>query len=157
MNLSVTLYIFYHIYFQRHNVRFLLPRGFPGGAGDKESVCYCRRRKRLRFNPWVGKIPWRRKRQPTPVFLPGKSHAQRSLVGYSPQGHKSQTLLHHHQQLPFTCPTGREAAQGNFHKCMKLAMNTFTPHFPQETGKLTVILYVSISCWEENAKGMADQ
>ena len=40
------------------------------------------------FDPWVGKIPWRRKWQPTPVFLPGESHAQRSLVGYSPWGHK---------------------------------------------------------------------
>ena len=38
------------------------------------------------FNPWVGKIPWRRKGQPTPVFLPGESHGQRSLAGYSPQG-----------------------------------------------------------------------
>ena len=36
------------------------------------------------FNPWVGKIPWRRKWQPTPVFFPGKSHGQRSLVVYSP-------------------------------------------------------------------------
>ena len=36
------------------------------------------------FHPWVGKIPWRRKQQPTPVFLPGKSHGQRSLVCYSP-------------------------------------------------------------------------
>ena len=40
------------------------------------------------FNPWVGKIPWRRKWQPTPVFLPGKSHGQKSLVGYSSSGHK---------------------------------------------------------------------
>ena len=40
--------------------------------------------RRHRFNPWVGKIPWRRKWQPTPVFLPGESHGQRSLVGYSP-------------------------------------------------------------------------
>ena len=40
------------------------------------------------FNPWVRKIPWRRKWQPTPVFLPGKSHGQRSLAGYSPWGCK---------------------------------------------------------------------
>ena len=40
------------------------------------------------FNPWVGKIPWRRKWQPTPVLLPGKFHGLRSLVGYSPWGHK---------------------------------------------------------------------
>ena len=38
------------------------------------------------FNPWVGKIPWRKKWQPTPVLLPGKSHGRRSLVGYSPWG-----------------------------------------------------------------------
>ena len=40
------------------------------------------------FDPWVGKIPWRRKWQPTPVSLPGKSHGQRSLVGCSPWGGK---------------------------------------------------------------------
>ena len=51
----------------------------------KESACQRRKHRRLGFNPQVGKIPWRRKWQPTPVFLPGKSHGQRSLVGYSPQ------------------------------------------------------------------------
>ena len=62
--------------------------GFPGGAGGKEPACQCqgRRRKRHRFNPWVGKIPWRRKWEPIPVFLLGKSHGQRSLAGYSPWG-----------------------------------------------------------------------
>ena len=40
------------------------------------------------FDPWVGKILWRRKWQPTPVLLPGKSHRRRSMVGYSPWGHK---------------------------------------------------------------------
>ena len=43
------------------------------------------RHKRLGFDPWVGKIPWRRKWKPTPVVLPGESHGQRSLVGYGPQ------------------------------------------------------------------------
>ena len=41
-----------------------------------------------KFDPWVGKIPWRRKWQSTPVVLPGKSHGQRSLFGYSPWGRK---------------------------------------------------------------------
>ena len=41
--------------------------------------------RRLGFDPWVGKIPCRRNWQPTPVFLPGKSHGQRSLVGYNPR------------------------------------------------------------------------
>ena len=47
----------------------------------KESACQCRRH---RFNPWIRRTPWRRKWQPTLVFLPGKSHGQRCLVGYSP-------------------------------------------------------------------------
>ena len=47
----------------------------------KESACQCRR---CMFNPGMGRIPWRRKWQPTPVFLPRKSHGQRSLAGYSP-------------------------------------------------------------------------
>ena len=54
----------------------------------KESACQCRRYRRCRFDPWVGKIPCRRKRQPSPVFLPGESHGQRSLVGCSPCGRK---------------------------------------------------------------------
>ena len=49
----------------------------------KESTFLCRRRKRHRFDPWFRKIPWRRKWQSTPIFLPRKSHGQRSLVGYS--------------------------------------------------------------------------
>ena len=40
------------------------------------------------FNPWVGRIPWKREWQPTPVILPGEFHGQRSLAGYSPWGHK---------------------------------------------------------------------
>ena len=46
----------------------------PCGANGKELACQCRRCKRRRFYPWVGRIPWRRAWQPTPVFLPGKSH-----------------------------------------------------------------------------------
>ena len=63
----------------------------PGGAGGKEPSCQCRGHRRPGFNPWVGKIPWRGTWQPTPVFLPGESHGQRSLAGYSPRVTKSQT------------------------------------------------------------------
>ena len=59
-------------------------RGLPGGANGKESACQCRRCKRHRFDSWVGKIPQRRKWQPTPIFLPENSHGQRSLAGFSP-------------------------------------------------------------------------
>ena len=64
-----------------------LIRASPGGTSGKDLACQCRRHKRGRFDPWVGKIPWRRARQPTPVFLPRESHEQRSLVGCHPLGH----------------------------------------------------------------------
>ena len=54
-------------------------------ASGEEPACQGRR---LGLDLWVGKIPWRKKWQPTPVFLPGKSHGQRSLEGHSPWGHK---------------------------------------------------------------------
>ena len=63
-------------------------KGFSGGTTGKESICQCRRRKWHRFHLWVGKIPWRRAWQPTPVFLPGESHGRKNLVGYSPWGCK---------------------------------------------------------------------
>ena len=70
-----------------HNKGSLPPLlGFPDGASGKEPACQCRRHKRHRFDSWVGKIPWRRALQPTPVFLPGESRGQRSLVGYSTWG-----------------------------------------------------------------------
>ena len=65
--------------------------GFPGGG--KEFGCQCRKRMRQVFSSWVGKIPWRRKWQPTPVFLPGESHGQRNTVGCSPWGCKESDTL----------------------------------------------------------------
>ena len=58
---------------------------FPGGSDGKSVCLQCGR---PGFSPWVGKIPWRRKWQPSPVLSPGKSHGWRSLVGYSPRGRK---------------------------------------------------------------------
>ena len=57
----------------------------PWWHSGRETACQY---SRLGFNSWIRKIPWRRKWQPSPVFLPGKSHGQRSLVGYSPWSHK---------------------------------------------------------------------
>ena len=67
--------------------------GFPKWHGGKESACQFRR---CGFNPWVGEIPWSRKWQPTPVFLPGKFHGQRSLVGYSSWGRKDLDATEQH-------------------------------------------------------------
>ena len=63
--------------------------GLPWWLSGKESTCQCRG---CGFYPWVGKIPWRRKWQHTPVFLPGESHEHRSLSGYSPWGHKESDI-----------------------------------------------------------------
>ena len=61
---------------------------FLDGTTGQKSICQCRRHKRCELDPWVRKIPQRRKWQPTLVFLPGESHGQRSLVGYSPRSRK---------------------------------------------------------------------
>ena len=59
--------------------------GFPSGSDGKESACNAGDLSLIPgFDSWVGKNLWRRKWQPTPVLLPGESHGQRSLVGYSP-------------------------------------------------------------------------
>ena len=57
-------------------------KNLPADAGDK----------RHRFSPWVGKISWRRKWHTIPVFLPGKSHGQRGLAGYTPWGRKESDM-----------------------------------------------------------------
>ena len=56
-------------------------QGFPGGASGEEPAFQCRRHKKLGFDPWIRKVPWRRAWQSTPVFLPRESHGQRSLAG----------------------------------------------------------------------------
>ena len=65
--------------------------GFSDGSVAKESACNAGHRRR-RFNPWIGKIPQSRKWQPTQVFLPGKSHEQRSLVSDSLWGRKESDI-----------------------------------------------------------------
>ena len=76
------------------------------------------------FDPWVGKIPWRRKWQPTPVFLTGKSHGQRNLAGYSPWGLEesdtAELLTHTHththtHHVFFIHSSGGDGHLGCFH------------------------------------------
>ena len=64
------------------------------GANDKESDCQCRKHKRWGFRHWIGKIPWRRSWQPTPVLLPGKLNGQRRLAGYSPWSQKESDMTY---------------------------------------------------------------
>ena len=78
-------------------------QGFPGGSVVKNSPAM----RRCSFDPWVGKIPWRREWQPTP-FLPGKSHECSSLADYSPWNQKesdSTERVHFHFQTQIECKT----------------------------------------------------
>ena len=69
--------------------------GFPKWRSGKEPACQYWRHKRCGFDHWVWKIPWRRKWQPYPVFLPGESRGQRSLMGYSPRIAKELAVTEH--------------------------------------------------------------
>ena len=72
--------------------------GSSGSAGGKEPTRQCQRHKRCEFDPWVGQIPWRRAEQPIPAFLPGESHGQRNLEGYSP---RSKGKGYRYRVIPF--------------------------------------------------------
>ena len=115
----------------------ILIAGLPRQPTVKESACQCRRYWRCRFNPWVRKIPWRRKWQPTPVFLPRKSHGQRSLVGYSPwcrkewdmtewteHAHTNHTILITHQLPPSNSHLFIDRGHCTAHICSSKACNS---------------------------------
>ena len=80
--------------------------GLPRWLSGKETACQGSRCRRHEFGSWVGKIPWRRKWQPTPVFLLGESHGQRSLAGSSLWGHKGLDRIEHGHMLLTTYMPG---------------------------------------------------
>ena len=82
---------------------------FKQWLSGKESTCQCREHRKHGFSPWIGKIPCRRKWQPIPVFLPGESHGQRSLAGYSPWCCKeSDATEHAHTKCYLELSTDRQ-------------------------------------------------
>ena len=84
LKMAGRLFSFYFCYPRRIISWFLgIILGFPRQRRSKESASQCRRCKRQGLSPWVRKITWRRKRQPTPVFLPKKFYGQRNLLGYN--------------------------------------------------------------------------
>ena len=88
----IYIYIYIYIYnlliLKEDQIKIASNLGFPHGASVKEFAGHCRRHKRCRFDPWVGKIPGGGH-----VFLPEDSHGQRNLVGYGPQGHKQSDMI----------------------------------------------------------------
>ena len=126
--------------------------GFPGGASGKEPIGQSRRHKRHRFNHWFGKIPWRRAWQPTPIFLPGESHGQRSLAVYGLWGLQgvrhdwaSENLIDHRNSAPWRQPT--QNLQNNVFTCLqaRLYQRTFLQKVsPIHTSRFTVWAYLKL-------------
>ena len=90
LSLLVVLYVanlFPEEFIYSQHSSILVLKNLPASAGQRHRRC--------KFSPWVRKIPWRRKWQPTPVFLPGKFHGQRSLAGYSPWSRKELNTTEH--------------------------------------------------------------
>ena len=108
-------------------------------------ACQCRRRERWGFDPWVRKMPWKRKRQPTPVFLPRKSHGQRSLAGYM----GSQRVGHDWSDLANIISTSWESGLKHGDAVAKpvrvSSVLDFAPSAPAETG--TWIWWVKRESW----------
>ena len=125
---------------------YRLVRGFSGGTSGKKLACQCRRHQRRGFYPWVGKAPWRRAWQPTLVFLPGESHGQRSLVGYSPQGHTESdtTEATQHTCMAHTLVLEKSTGKGNKLGYFPFSVRTeivilFIINFSKATGYIYVI------------------
>ena len=111
--------------------------GLPRCLSSKEFAFQWRRHRRHGFHPWVEKIPWRRKGQPTPVFLPGESHGQRSLRGTLHEVRKSRTRLRDRPHAHNTYGTFCLSFNTYFNQSMPFL--AFSPpvssHFGQSEGK----------------------
>ena len=123
----------FHYFLWLSNIPFIFHQGLPWWL-RRSSIClHCRR---PGFNTWVGKISWRRKWQPTPVFLPGKSHRWRSLVGCSPLGRRvgddwATLLSPFHLQVYhiLSIHSSAEVHLGYFHLLLYAAMNIHIQSF----------------------------
>ena len=121
--------------------------GFSGGTSGKDPTCQCRRSKRRGFNPWVGKIPWRRKWQPTPAFLPGESRGQRNLAATVHGVTKGWKRLSIH--LAHTHGKSYHRNTGDFWKDVKTLKKAGGTKFPKSWTELDLdphLLFASYVC-----------
>ena len=109
------MYIYLCMYNYIHICAYI--SGLPWWFSNREPACQCRR---CRFDPWIRKTPWRRKWQHILVFLPGKSHAQRSREGYSPWSSKESDTLRYWAHT-----------QGHMYLCSHKWCDTVLTSFPQ--------------------------
>ena len=110
--------------------------------GDSDSKSICLQCERPGFEPWFGKIPWRRKWQSTPVLLPGKSHGQRSLAGCSLWGHKESDMT---ERLQFTSLWILRVWYGTWYKISTI--NTW-----MNDSQLCGSISWPVVCWESFSK-----
>ena len=101
----ILMLLLFALLIQRVSHVALVVRNLPASAGDI---------KRHEFNPWVRKNPWRRAWQPIPILLPGDSHGQRSLAGYSPQSRKELDITESTQHACFSFRNVKIFIQCNF-------------------------------------------
>ena len=124
--------------FLSFKIYFIEVWGFPCVTSGKELACQCRRHKRYRFYPWVQKIPWRRAWQPTPVFLPGESHRQRSLAGYRLQGCKESDTI---EVTQYARTHGLGAGDKE--------MTTFKELKMQQENNTNICVYQALTVWQK--------
>ena len=142
----------------------LSPLGFPDGSAGKESTCNAGDTGGIGSIPGLGKIPCRRKWQPSPVFLPGKSHGQRSLVGYSPEGCKESDTTEHISPLlgKHTAPWEQRegatwtAAQGDSGNISEPPWVCWLnqPSSQNTFGISPFVLFSTLSVWDSSITGM---
>ena len=117
--------------------------GLPWWLSGKEFACQCRR---PGFHPWAGKIPGRRAWQPIPVFLPGKSHGQRSLVGYSPwvskEPGKTEQFNNNKCCVGFRC-----TAKWFSYTCVSIPFPIFFPFRLLQNIEQSSLCYTVGPCW----------
>ena len=122
----------------------------PWWVSRKESTCQCRRRE---FDPWVRKILWRRKWQPTPVFLLEKSLGQKSLADCSPRGHKeSNSTEHTHSMFPASAESWKQRLQEQW-ECLMLRYRSLNLFPVKKLGLLGGVADLGLR--HENAQGWA--
>ena len=98
-------------------------------------------------DPWMGKILWRRKLHPIPVFLPGKPHGRRSLVGYSPWGHKESDMTERLHSLHFYLIKSYRGKMNSWHTSLHPAYLCVNNDVKNWGGCLLAIEDASPTCW----------
>ena len=114
----------------------IVTKGLPGLCSGKESACQCRKCKKSRFSPWVGKVPWRRKWQPSPIFCLENSMDRGAWQAIQSMELQSQTRLSIHTQVLNTQPVKKSPS------CKMSLITTTVFLFQQKDGLIFILQYL---------------